>query len=337
MTSPSGAPDLVELEAMPEALDIDLMSRRLAPFLAGAGFPGDGGSPHLSAARLVDCSPGKRAVVAYDVAGAARPGPALIGKVYADSQRSGQVHRLLEQLYARADAGHRCRVPRPVAHLPELGMSVYAAARGRSLDSLEGPERADGAAAAAGWLASLHSSSVHLDRRFDLAAERRDLVSWAQLVARHEPRAASAAARLLERIDALADQAPAPALVPIHKDFHYQHVLFEEGRAVVIDLDEARRGDRALDVAHFAANLRLLAMREQMPPGEKAQLESAFLETYAAATGYQPDGRHAFFRAYTCLKIAKQLVRGRGPRPAPGGDDRWRQIEFILGEGLRRS
>jgi len=336
VTSPPHVPDLVELESMSEALDIDLMSRRLAPFLAGAGFPGDRGSPHLSAARLVDCSPGKRAVVAYDVPGPARPGPALIGKVYADSQRAGQVHRLLEALHARAAAGHRCRVPRPVAHLPELGMSVYAAARGRSLDSLEGPERADGAAAAAGWLASLHSSSVHLDRRFDLAAERRDLVSWAQLVARHEPRAASAARRLLKRIDGLAGRLPELARVPIHKDFHYQHVLIEEGQAVVIDLDEMRGGDPALDVAHFGANLRLLATREEMPPGELARLESAFLETYAAATGYQPDARHDFFRAYTCLKLAKQLVRGRGPRPAPG-DDRWRQIEFILGEGLRRS
>ena len=94
-------------------------------------------------------------------------------------------------------------------------------------------------------------------------------------------------------------------------------------------------GDPALDVAHFAANLRLLALREESPPREQARLESAFLDTYGAATGYQPDGRLDFFRAYTCLKIAKQLVTGMGPRPVPDGDDRWRQLDYILGEGLR--
>src|SRR5438105_509064 len=93
------------------------------------------------------------------------------------------------------------------------------------------------------------ASSIDPDRSFDLAAERRDLVSWTELVARHEPRAASAATRLLKRIDALAGRIPELARVPIHKDFHYQHVLIEEARAVVIDLDEMRRGDPALDVA----------------------------------------------------------------------------------------
>ncbi|HEY0408660.1 MAG TPA: phosphotransferase, partial [Candidatus Dormibacteraeota bacterium] len=116
-------------------------------------------------------------------------------------------------------------------------------------------------------------------------------------------------------------------------DFHHQHTLIGEGGLVVIDLDEARAGDPAVDVAHFAANLRLLRLREGTAGG--GDLEAAFLDAYAARTGYVPDRRHRWCHAYTCLKIARQLARGRGPAPAPAGPERERQVGLILDEGLR--
>ena len=47
---------------------------------------------------------------------------------------------------------------------------------------------------------------------------------------------------------------PAGAQVPIHKDFHAGHLLIDDS-VWVIDLDEARHGDRAFDLAHFCAYL----------------------------------------------------------------------------------
>jgi aminoglycoside phosphotransferase (APT) family kinase protein len=93
-------------------------------------------------------------------------------------------------------------------------------------------------------------------------------------------------------------------VVPIHKDFHAGHVLIGE-QTCVIDLDEARMGDPAFDVAHFCTYLAQL----EAP----ASAVEEFLDAYSTATGWADKGTLAPFRAYTCLKIAKQAVVGSGP------------------------
>ena len=73
----------------------------------------------------------------------------------------------------------------------------------------------------------------------------------------------------------------------------------------VIDLDEARMGDPAFDVAHFCTYLDQL--------GASAPRSSGSSTSYSAASGWVDKGSLAPFRAYTCLKIAKQAVAGSGP------------------------
>jgi aminoglycoside phosphotransferase (APT) family kinase protein len=60
--------------------------------------------------------------------------------------------------------------------------------------------------------------------------------------------------------------------VPIHKDFHAGHVLAVPEGVVVIDLDEARMGDPALDVAHLSTYL------DASPRPEAAGVRAAFLD-----------------------------------------------------------
>jgi hypothetical protein len=325
MTAPGVRPSAGAPEVPPEALDLELMSRRLAPFLDG------GAGARVVAAEVVGVAPGRRAVIAYrTAAGADAREPSLIGKTYLDPERALRLHRLLEDLNL-LDIG----VPKPVAHLPELRMSVFTASPGRPLDRLGGDEREAATVAAARWLSTLHGSPLSLDRRLDLAAETRNLDAWARLVAGRHRRANGAATLLAGRLTALAPGIRPSAGSPIHKDFHYQHTLVEPGGMVVIDLDEARAGDPSVDVAHFVANLRLLRLREAITSGGPAHLESVFLSAYAARTGYERDARHRWFGAYTCLKIARQLVCGRGPTPVPGGAELERQVELILDEGLR--
>jgi hypothetical protein len=316
------------LQALDAALDTDVMSRRLAPFLD------EGSDSRVVAARLVASVRGKRAVVAYETIGKHGAGIALIGKVFADRERARRLHVVLGQLRALALTGKACEAPRPIALLPELGMAVHAAVYGRSLDRLAGAERLDGMIAAALWLSNLHSSGITLERRFDTASELRKLSAWAEVVTRHHPPAAAPTARLLLHLSSLAARIEIASGVPVHEDFHYQHVLVDGGRVVVIDFDEMRAGDPAFDVAHFGANLRLLAIREVMPSDEAARLDAAFLDGYVSRTGYEPGLRHDFFHAYTCLKIAKQLVRGRGPAPVPTGAELGRQLDLIIEEGV---
>jgi hypothetical protein len=309
-------------------LDVAAMSGRLAPFLGVDG--------RVVAARVIDQTHAERSVVAYEVeGGSGGPRTTLIGKVYADGERAARLSAVLGELHALDLLDRRCGVPTPVAHLGDLGMSLFAASPGVPLDALDGHDRRAGVVASARWLAALHGSSLVLDRRLDLAREVANMALWAQVVTGRHPAARAVTTRLLERLVRLAGQTAVSADVPIHKDFHYGHTLFDHGRLTVIDLDEARYGDRAFDVAHYLANLRLLALRERMGCLDLTSLESAFLATYASLTGYQPDVRHAFFYAYTCLKIAKQLARGRGPEPAPTGAARGHQVQRILHKGLR--
>jgi aminoglycoside phosphotransferase (APT) family kinase protein len=105
---------------------------------------------------------------------------------------------------------------------------------------------------------------------------------------------------------------------------------------VVVDFDEMRLGDPAFDVAHFCVYLQVLALRRHGSLGALAAAEARFLATYAGASVRVLDRQLvAGFRAYTCLKVAKQLVRGTGVRPRPDGDDMIRQLRAVLEHGQR--
>jgi len=319
------------IPALEASLSIDMVTSRLAPFLGGSG------GLRVVAVDLVSHKPGKRAVIAYQMAGPSGEARALIGKVYADAERAERLHNTLEQLGALDVPSGVFGVPRAVALFRDWGMSVQESACGRSIDQLDGRERIDGATAVGHWLATFQRSEIAFDRTLNLDSERRNLGAWADLVSEDQPAVALKTARLLEQLIRLGDEVEVSIGIPMHKDFQYQHTLVDGNRVVVIDVDEARAGDAALDVAHFCAYLRLLALREGTPRDGMAPVESAFLDAYASSVPYQPDSRHRFFLAYACMKIAKQLVRGRGPTPAPHGAELTRQLELIIEEGLRCS
>jgi hypothetical protein len=283
--------------------------------------------PRVVAARPLAEAAGRRRVVRYEVEGLDPDRTvALIGKCYADRHRSWVAHENLRLLSVEVFAGTpRFAVPAPVRHLPALRLVLYREVAGTPLDRLPPPDAAALAVLAAGWLTTLHGSQTVLARRPDLTHEVRDVAHWAELVAGRAPGARAAAYALADRLATAAAELPAVPEVPVHRDFHAGHVLAvrderrpaEEGGAVaVLDLDEARMGDPALDVAHFATCLDAA----QWTGASAAR--RAFLTAYGPLPGPAPDERSAFFTAYTSMKIAKQLVTGRGPlcsdgRPPP--------------------
>jgi hypothetical protein len=313
----------------PEPRDLDGMTARLRPFLS------DRRDLRLVAMEVLSRSPGKRWVVRYRVAlpTDSRPLPDLIAKLFVAGDRAARSHHTLELLYPRCT--ETWRVPQPIAQLPELRMSVREAARGRRLDQLTGEPRRAAVIGAAGWLATLHRLDLDLERRLSIESESRKVLEWAAVIAERHAAAASRAERLAAQLASRARSITLSASVPIHKDFHYQHVFVDGGAVTVIDLDELRIGDPALDVAHFCANLFLLAAREASPGRAAESLASVFRAAYAEAKSDIPIERYDFFYAYTCLKIAKQLARGRGPAPVPSGGELARQLSMALDEGLR--
>jgi aminoglycoside phosphotransferase (APT) family kinase protein len=223
-------------------------------------------------------------------------------------------------------------VPQLIGWCPGASMVIYQPAPGRPLDrltSLAAVKR--GLRRAGAWVAALHRTPLPLERELDLAAEVAEAAIWADRISGASPSHGDAARRLAAELGAAATDVRFESGVPIHKDFHYRHVIVDS-RLAVLDFDEMRLGDPQLDLAHFCTYLRLLAMRRGTGLGSAA-LEGSFLEGYGLVGPPRRDDAFTFFAAYTCLKIAKQLSAGTGVEPRPGGRERLLQLTFILEHG----
>jgi hypothetical protein len=314
-------------------LDALLDVERIEPLLRDALQRAGHGSGHalLTARRLV-WKPESRALVAYDLWDARSGQPwHLFGKHYARPARASRVYAAwagLEQTPFPPGSG----VPQLIGWCPGASMVIYKPAPGRPLDrltSLAAVRR--GVRRAGSWLAALHRTSLPLEREFDVAAEVREAAIWADRISGASPSHGDAARQLAAELAATATGVRFESGVPIHKDFHYRHVIVGS-RLAVLDFDEMRLGDPCFDLAHFCTYLRVLATRRGAGLGSMA-LEDGFLEGYGLVAPPRRGDAFTFFAAYTCLKIAKQLSAGSGVEPRPDGRERLLQLTFILEHG----
>lgn len=285
--------------------------------------------PMLSIASqdLLAHAAGRREVVRYAFNGPQEEPLLLLRKAYAQPARALLAHDNLWVLAAGPFREGSLRVSAPLAFLPRAGSLLFRPADGVALDVTQRPVPVRELRGAAQWLARLHGSDVKLHRRLDLEREAISARQWAVLIGGREPTLLRSARVLAERWADAARLVPVRLDVPVHKDFHPGHVIV--GRDVtVIDLDEARMGDPALDVAHFCAYLDLLA-------GPMAgACRSVFMEEYIGASSWPVDERVSLFGAYTWLKIAKQIATGSGPLAAVTGSECTHLVSRALSRGL---
>ena len=264
----------------------------------------------VDSAELLGVAPGRRGVVRYMVRGVDGPNDEsgavpVIGKQFSHARSARLSYYHLRLLSDGPFGDGPLRVPSPVGIAGAHRLLFYRGATGDPLDSmLDGPAGTDGVRSAALWLAQLHSSDLQLPRDLSLVGEVESTRQWATHIGQAHPAAATRANVLASRWAAAAKSASVDAAVPIHKDFHAGHVFIGQ-HTCAIDLDEARMGDPAFDVAHFTTYLDLL--------GAPDSAVEEFMDTYSTATGWADKGTLAPFRAYTCLKIAKQALAGSGP------------------------
>ena len=249
---------------------------------------------------------GRRRVVQYIVEGLDPTGPAqLIAKTFSESHRARLLCAHLQALSSGPFAFGRFRVPELLAFLREQNLVLYRACTGVPLNEfIDNRDSLGGVRDAARWLAKLHMSTVQLPRTFDTEREIVTTHAWAAAVGRHSPELLEPAQRLASLWATFGPPSLPGTQVPIHKDFHAGHLLIGD-RVCVIDLDEARHGDCAFDLAHFSAYLEF--------QGDSGIRREAFLREYSLLTGWADDGSLARYGAYTWLKIAKQLALRSGP------------------------
>ncbi|HEY6932499.1 MAG TPA: aminoglycoside phosphotransferase family protein, partial [Marmoricola sp.] len=314
-----------------DPLDTGTLSKPVGRALAGR-IPAQR-TYEIDAAEELSRNRNGRVVVRYQLHGAEETRPlVVVGKAFREPHRARLLHEHLRQLNDGPFAQGRLRVPEPLGFLPGQRLVLFHHCGGAPLSLITDPERAvDGVRLAAQWLARLHASDTFLPRSWSLAREEGSTRVWATLIAGTYPELAALADELARGWSAGVSAAAVDVEVPIHKDFHAGHVLVGED-VYVVDLDEARRGDPALDVAHFCTYLQ--AMADGPAGGDRSALEMTFLEEYADATGWSDQGSFRSFCAYSWLKVAKQRASRSGPfRPIPAAERRILTAE-ALHEGL---
>jgi Ser/Thr protein kinase RdoA (MazF antagonist) len=308
-------------------LDARLMTHVLDDVLVRPGRAGS--RPIVQSAEQLSVAESRRTVVRYTVRGLDRSrATTVIGKAFTEPYRAHLLHEHLRVLSQGPFSEDGLRVPEPLGLLPDEGLVLYRSAPGTPLDRVA--DRAvvlRGLQGAGLWLARLHTSGVVLPRTWSLAQERASSRGWADVVVRASPRMADAAYRLARGWSEGLTQ-EGVRQVPLHKDFHPGHVLVGE-TICVIDLDEARQGDPAFDVAHFCAYLEAFG-----PYRRDARLHQAFVEQYAAASGWEPTGTVNSYAAYAWLKIARQWALGSGPCRGTGEAERRAGAARALTRGL---
>lgn len=321
------------LPTLDVALDPGHMSERLRPLLAELAGPGE--APEVRYAKLLAYKQGNRGLLSYEVTGIGEPGPAeLFGKLLGDRAQAERLDATMRGLWAIFADDPTIGVPRPVGCLPELAMFLYLPAHGQFLHEVISTAEAARAMELSGrWLGRLHRHQLPLERQLYLPGEVVNVQAWASLVGQRYPELAEGAGRIAAYLRERSTALPFATQTPIHKDFHYGHILVGD-KLRIIDFDEMRLGDPNFDLAHFCANLHLLAYRTSTMPYSFSTLQRAFLGAYAAEARWEPDERFVYFYAYTCLKIAKQLCTLRGLRPRPEGEEQHRQVALMVEQGL---
>src|SRR6266705_888572 len=122
-------------------------------------------------------------------------------------------------------------------------------------------------------------------------------------------------------------EASAETLAPIHGDFQAEHVLLSEAEVRVVDLDEAARGNPAIDLGNFFAHLELDGIRGIVDAGR--------IEAYCEAllAGYDPTlkGQAVVATAAGLLRLAIDPFRDREPNWPGTMETILRRAESLIG------
>ncbi len=328
-----------EFPALWYALNAEMMSDNIAPLLTFADCLDQ--SSLLKSAKLLAYKPGKRGVIRYEAEGKqCNASQVVFGKLYPAPQYAERAYNIMKSLNDEVFNGSQhLGIPQPLGCIPELSMLVFIPAEGELLgDLIINSPRANAKMMgimdlASTWLSKLHQHHMPLEKQFQVANEIDNIHEWADLVSEKYPEETRAAGRIADYLIDRADRLPFDNTYTIHKDFHYEHILVNSGLKV-FDFDEIRKGDPNLDLAHFCANFFLLAYRTNSHPAKFARLQQRFLSTYQLQSDWKLDERFIYFYAYSCLKLAKQICKKRGPRPWPEGDEQRAQVWLMLEQGL---
>lgn len=236
----------------------------------------------------------------------------VYAKTYA-SDRGPGVLAALRALYSVTKRSGGPRVPAPMAYVEPYRLLVIGEVRGGPAE----PELANGDEALAVRIAEalhrLHRSGAQLPRHHDLEDELAPLGMRRTGIVEAMPHLAVLADACLARAHRGAEHAWSWRRLPVHRDCYADQVVTGPDIGLV-DLDDAAMSEPAVDVANFAAHLRLSALRSPRRAPALGRSRSAFLAAYRHLDPDLDPGLVQFLEGTTLLRLA-DIHRTR-----PGGD-----------------
>ena len=249
-----------------------------------------------------------------------------IGKFYDSAETAARVAATLRELEA-GDYTERCgaRAPRVVSYDPGLRLLLATFEPGEPVVSqLDGDWRVI-VPAVARALAALHAlpapdwgNAMPAEIVADLRRRVDALFDWL-------PDQADALRSTLASLERRAAALPAPTALT-HGDFGAGQLLWERGRLVVLDFDKCGRGDPALDLGNFTAQLRRRALLDGLAAPVET-MRDLLLDVYAHEAGDADDrddlaARVAWYEQIVLLRRVHFFARQ--------GTDEWRERALQL-------
>jgi len=236
-------------------------------------------------------------------------------KAYRD-QQGALTNEVLISLRAAREAGRpgtdAFDVPEPVAYLQDHLALVQKAVPGRSLADLlfETNDPRPMMRRVAGALAVWHSLPPPTSRRRPASAELDDVGRAAALVSTVRPSLTEAVREVVALVAGrLNDVEPAPT----HGDLKPDHVLIDDDRTALLDLDLFAGADPVLDVGSMLAKLAGMRVRRGAEPARLAASANAFAEAYFEAVPARWRNRLPCHHAAALLQEASGCFRNQLP------------------------
>jgi aminoglycoside phosphotransferase (APT) family kinase protein len=223
---------------------------------------------------IVRHRPARRCTLRYDLLAG---GGGRVRRVYAKTfagARAPRVHAALVSLHGTVRG---VSLPAPLALVPSLNLVVQSEVDAAPVlpSLLEGDEETARLVADAAH--ALHRSGAALMRVHGLEDELRPLARRVERLAAADRTVAPQA----ERCFALSYRATAAVSqwrqLPVHRDLYPDQVRHDGSHVAFLDLDDAAMAEPALDIANFAAHLRLAALEHPGAGEPLAASRTAFV------------------------------------------------------------
>jgi hypothetical protein len=270
----------LELPQLAHAASSTKMRRTLRKVLP----VGSGTANASSRPELIQYRPCLKALLRYPLS------DGQLGAAYAkvkNSKRSARIFDLNRALFA---AG--VPTPAPLTYVSDLGMALYAEAKGVSLAALNHtPEYVRWMEPVAEALAYFHSTQLSDPQLYSLRTEAEAVVAAGRVVATLLPHLSAEIDRMSMGIAADLSAITEP-IVMVHGDFYDDQVLASEAGVMLLDFEETRLGNPLLDLGNFLAHLSIFPSRlAEVAEDARARFVDAYAARYPNGLEHSPSSR----------------------------------------------